>query len=218
MDFMTLLALLQAGGSMIQGAFSAAGAQQENNMNNAMQRRRALRLGDVAGMLENMNSMARLPQAYSRSLAGTVGASRASAAMRGLGGSGVQADLEARMQGEALAQLASQVNQQEMQRLQMLGNIYADPAFGALDQSEMPNANGLIALQGLLGAGMALAPLFGNRPQPSGDPEIGAPSDIVSLAGPTSGVDDFMALAEFARGSRPRSFGAGGGVPQYFSQ
>jgi hypothetical protein len=205
---MTLLALLQAGGSMLQGAFSAAGAQQENNMNQAMQRRRALRLGDVAGMLENMNSMARLPQAYSRSLSGSVGASRASAGMRGLAGSGVQADLEARMQGEALAQLAGQVNQQEMQRLQMLGNIYADPAFGALEQSEMPNANGLIALQGLLGAGMSLAPLLGNLPGPQ--PEEGPNTD--------EWWDFLRSGALTGSGGAGSSTTARAGVPQYFTR
>lgn len=161
MDPMTLLALLQAGGSLMQGAFGAAGAQQENRMNQAMQRRRAARLGDVARMLEGMDSMARLPQAYSRALSGSVGASRASAAMRGLGNSGVQGEMEARMQGEALAALAAQVNESEQQRLALLGELYSDPAFGALNEDELPNANGLIALQGLLGAGMSLAPLLG---------------------------------------------------------
>ena len=221
MDFMTLLALLQAGGSMLQGAFSAAGAQQENNMNQAMLRRRALRLGDVAGMLENMNSMARLPQAYSRSLSGSVGASRASAGMRGLGGSGVQADLEARMQGEALAQLAGQVNQQEMQRLQMLGNIYSDESFGALDQDEMPNQNALIALQGLLGAGMSLAPLLGGMGRQPG--ATTSSSDVAPLGGGQAGeVGDIMALVNFARGggatTRPSTTRATGGgrVPHYF--
>lgn len=186
MDPMTLLALLQAGGSFLQGSFAAAGAQQESNVNNAMARRKALRLGDVARMLEGMDSMARLPQAYSRALSGSVGASRASAAMRGLGDSGMQAELEARMQGDALAQLASQVNQSEQQRAQLLAGIYSDPAFGALDDSEMPNANALIALQGLLGGGMALAPLFmGGDAAPNTNPFEGmTPSAAQPYTGP----------------------------------
>jgi hypothetical protein len=127
--------------------------------------------------------------------------------MRGLAGSGVQADLEARMQGEALAQLAGQVNQQEMQRLQMLGNIYADPAFGALEQDEMPNANALIALQGLLGAGMSLAPLLGGMGRQPGTET--ATSDVAPLGGGITGdVSDIMALSNFAS-SRSSS------VPQY---
>jgi hypothetical protein len=158
---MTLLGLLQAGGSFLQGAFGAAGAQQETRANNAMLRRRALRLGDVASMLEGVDSMARLPQAYSRVLAGSTEASRASAAMRGMGGSGMQGEMEARMQGQAVAELANAVNQAEMQRLNQLAAIYSDPAFGALEDDELPDASALIALQGLLGAGMSLAPLFG---------------------------------------------------------
>jgi len=225
-DFMTLLALLQAGGGLLQGAFGAAGAQQENNMNQAMMRRRALRLGDVASMMENMNSMARLPQVYSRALSGTVGASRASAQMRGLGGSGVQGELESRMQGEALASLANQVSQSEQQRLMGLAQIYSDPAFGALNQDEMPNSNALIGLQGLLGAGMATAPLWGQLlggRQPTAGANTG---NVAPLGGGMGGeVSDIMALAEWARGQqagaggRTGGQGAGGGgamVPRYF--
>jgi len=161
MDPATLLALLQFGGSMLSGAFGAAGTQQENIARQASQRRRAARLQDVANMFEQMNTMARLPAAYSRALTASTGAQRASAAMRGLGGSGVMADLESRMRGEAVGQMATQVNQAEQQRLMALAQIYGDESFGALQPHELPNAGGMIGLQGLLGGAAALAPLLG---------------------------------------------------------
>jgi hypothetical protein len=208
-DFMTLLALLQAGGGLLQGAFGAAGAQQEANINMAMQRRRALRLGDVANMMENLNSMARLPQAYSRALSGTTGASRAAARMRGLGGSGAQAEVEARMQGEALASLADKVNQSEQQRLMGLAQIYSDPAFGALDQSEMPNANALIALQGLLGGGMATAPLWGQLLGKKGP-------GTLNVEGASDPFWDMLARGSGGRSSVPSYGGGGWTKPEMF--
>lgn len=161
MDPATLLALLQFGGSMLSGAFGAAGTQQENIAREASRRRRAARLQDVANMFEQMDSMARLPAAYSRALTAGLGAQRAGGALRGLGGSGVMADLESRMRGEAVSQMATQANQAEQQRLTALAQIYGDESFGALQPHELPNASGMIGLQGLLGGAAALAPLLG---------------------------------------------------------
>ncbi len=155
-------------GGFLQGAGQASAAASDAEA----RRKQAAKLEDIAALLMGGSGEGPLRSRASREITAAMPTLNANLAQRGLADSGIGANLQSGAISDIIARLATELNQDQLQRLGAAASIYSGGPFGQGELSPFAAFSGAFgsALQsgagGFLGALPFLGGLGGSSPQP----------------------------------------------------